>query len=43
MNMGESLKFGTKEIAAIAVMGALTTVATIRYKSHSLPQADILI
>ena len=29
MQMGESLKFGTKEIAAIAVMGALTTVATM--------------
>ena len=27
--MGESLKIGTKEIAAIAVMGALTTVATM--------------
>jgi uncharacterized membrane protein len=29
MRMGESLKIGTKEIAAIAVMGALTTVATM--------------
>jgi uncharacterized membrane protein len=29
MSMGESLKIGTKEIAAIAVMGALTTVATM--------------
>ena len=27
--MGEALKIGTKEIAAIAVMGALTTVATM--------------
>ncbi len=27
--MGEYLKIGTKEIAAIAVMGALTTVATM--------------